>query len=148
MSPVLPPILMTAGDHAQLSAVMTGRARQDPVAAEFLIRELERAEVIKAEEIGPGVATMGSYLEFRDDDTGQPRRATLAYPGEVDLFLDGLSVLSPVGAALIGLTEGQSIEWSTPSGSRRSLTLLKVFFQPWRVSTAMDTRRTTEAGER
>ena len=73
-----------------------------------------------------GVVTMGSLVEFRDDDTGRTRTVNLVYPDQADLADGRLSVLSPVGAALIGLSVGQSIEWQTPSGGWRSLTVLQV----------------------
>ena len=74
----------------------------------------------------PGVVTMGAQVDFWDDTTGQERRVTLVYPDEADLAAGRLSVLSPVGAALIGLSVGQSIEWETPSRGWRSLTVLRV----------------------
>jgi regulator of nucleoside diphosphate kinase len=77
----------------------------------------------------PFVATMHSRLEFRDDVTWSARRATLVFPDEDDGATDRVSVLSPEGAALIGLSEGQSITWRTPK-RWRSLTLLRVLHQP------------------
>jgi regulator of nucleoside diphosphate kinase len=69
---------------------------------------------------------MGSRVTFRDDVTSQIRAVTLVYPGEADVSLGKISVLTPVGAALIGLSVSQSIEWETQSGGRRSLTVLAV----------------------
>jgi regulator of nucleoside diphosphate kinase len=69
---------------------------------------------------------MGSQVEFRDDTTGQVRSVTLVYPHEADLAAGKISVLTPIGAALIGLSASQSIEWQAPSGGWRSLTVLKV----------------------
>jgi regulator of nucleoside diphosphate kinase len=69
---------------------------------------------------------MGSEVEFRDDTTGKVRRVTLAYPDAADIDAGRISVLTPIGAALIGLSVGQSIEWQTPAGGWRSLTVLGV----------------------
>jgi regulator of nucleoside diphosphate kinase len=69
---------------------------------------------------------MESEVEFRDDVTGQVRTITLVYPKDADMNAGRISVLTPVGAALIGLSAGQSIEWQTPTGGRRSLTVLSV----------------------
>jgi regulator of nucleoside diphosphate kinase len=69
---------------------------------------------------------MGSRVRFRDDVTGQERTLTLAYPEDADISSGRISVLTPVGAALIGLSVGQSIEWETASGGLRSLTVLEV----------------------
>jgi regulator of nucleoside diphosphate kinase len=66
--------------------------------------------------------------------TGVVRRLTLVYRGEDDPERGLHSVLTPVGAALIGLTEGQSIRWETLKGSWRSLTLLRVVYQPERMA--------------
>jgi regulator of nucleoside diphosphate kinase len=67
---------------------------------------------------------MGSRVTFRDDVTGQVRTVKLVYPGEADVAQGTISVLTPIGAALIGLSVSQSIEWDTVSGGRRSLTVL------------------------
>jgi regulator of nucleoside diphosphate kinase len=69
---------------------------------------------------------MGSEVEFRDNKTGEVRRVTLVYPDEADVSRGRISVLTPIGAALIGLSESQSIDFQPPSGGLRSLTVLKV----------------------
>jgi regulator of nucleoside diphosphate kinase len=82
--------------------------------------------VIEEFESRPGLVKMGSRVTFRDDVTLQVRAVTLVYPGEADVSQGKISVLTPVGAALIGLSVSQSIEWETQSGGRRSLTVLAV----------------------
>jgi len=69
---------------------------------------------------------MDSEVEFRDETTGQVRRVTLVYPNEADVAVGRISVLTPIGAALIGLSVSQTMEWETPGGERRSLTILSV----------------------
>jgi regulator of nucleoside diphosphate kinase len=93
---------------------------------EFLLEEVERARIVEPESVPTTVVTMGALVEFRDEHTGAERSVTLVYPGEQDIELGRISVLTPVGAALIGLSEGQSIEWRTPAGEERSLTVLSV----------------------
>ena len=93
---------------------------------EFLLEEVERARIVEPKDIPPKVVTMGALVGFRDDTTGAERTVSLVYPGEQDIELGRISVLTPVGAALIGLTEGQSITWRTPTGEERSLTVLSV----------------------
>jgi regulator of nucleoside diphosphate kinase len=95
----------------------------------MLASELLRATVVTPCAVPPFVATMHSRLEYRDDVTWDIRYATLVFPDEDDGEADRVSVLSPEGAALIGLSEGQSITWRTPKGWR-SLTLLRVLHQP------------------
>jgi regulator of nucleoside diphosphate kinase len=68
---------------------------------------------------------MGSTVEFRPDG-GQPRRVTLVFPGDADISEGKISILTPVGTALIGLAPGQSIAWTARDGRRHRLTVLKV----------------------
>jgi regulator of nucleoside diphosphate kinase len=95
-------------------------------AAQFLAMEIERARLIEPEAAGSELVTMNARVRFRDDVTGQERTVTLVYPGEADIAEGRLSVLTPVGAALIGLSTGQSIEWRNPAGGARSLTVIAV----------------------
>ena len=69
---------------------------------------------------------MNSSVVFRDDASGQERAITLVYPEDADVDAGWISVLTPIGAALIGLSNGQTIEFQLPGGSWRSLTVLGV----------------------
>ncbi|MCK1594630.1 GreA/GreB family elongation factor [Bradyrhizobium sp. 164] len=69
---------------------------------------------------------MGSQVRNCDNTTGDVRDVVLVYPHEADITLKRISVLTPVGAALIGLSVGQGIEFQTPGHSKRSLTILSV----------------------
>jgi regulator of nucleoside diphosphate kinase len=77
---------------------------------------------------------MESAVEYQDNVTGEVRRITLVYPGEQDSRADRVSILTQVGAALIGLSEGQSMEWQGPTGGWRGLTVRRVQFQPERMA--------------
>jgi regulator of nucleoside diphosphate kinase len=77
---------------------------------------------------------MHSKVEYRDDVTGQTRRITLVYPDEENPDAERVSVLTHIGAALVGLSEGQSIEWQSPKGGWRGLTVRRVHFQPERMA--------------
>jgi regulator of nucleoside diphosphate kinase len=118
----LPPISVTTTDFDRLRAL----AQASTLAAEFLAREIDRTRLIEPEAAGDKLVTMNSRVRYRDDVTGQERTVTLVYPGEADIEAGRLSVLTPVGAALIGLSTGQSIEWMSPSGGVRSLTVTGV----------------------
>jgi len=122
----LPPIALNASDFAQLQRLANAAAEKFPRTADFLAREVERARVVDAAEAPENLVTMGSEVEFRDDDTGKVRRVTLVYPHEADIDSNRISVLSPIGAALIGLSVGQAIEFQGPAGGTRSLTVLAV----------------------
>jgi regulator of nucleoside diphosphate kinase len=121
-----PPITLNTADSERLLRLAEIARRRFPQAAAFLAREVERASVVDSWQTLPGLVTMGSEVEFRDDTTGQVRRVTLVDPHEADATAGKISVLTPIGAALIGLSVSQSIEWETTLGEWRSLTVLRV----------------------
>ena len=122
----LPPITLTRADHDRLERLAhAGRARF-PQTADYLAREVERARILEPDHDGRNFVRMGSWVEFRDDSTGQVRQVTLVYPDQADIAAGKISVLTPIGAALIGLSQNQSIKWQAPAGSWRSLTVLSV----------------------
>lgn len=122
-------IVLTRTDYERLSGLSTPSPGMT-AARRFLAEELARAEVVEPGEIPPTVVTMNARVAFRDDQTGRTRTVTLVYPGAEDIAQGRVSILAPIGAALIGLSEGQSIEWETLSGDWKSLTVLKVHAQP------------------
>jgi regulator of nucleoside diphosphate kinase len=124
LQPELPPIVLIRTDAAKLTRLADHATGQFAQAGDFLAREIDRAQLIEEFERRPGLVTMGSRVTFRDDVTGQVRTVTLVYPDEADVAQGKISVLTPVGAALIGLSVNQSIEWEPVSGGRRSLTVL------------------------
>jgi regulator of nucleoside diphosphate kinase len=126
LQPELPPIAMIRADVEKLTRLADNATGPFAKAGDVLAREIDRAQVIEAFERRPGLVTMGSRVTFRDDVTSQVRTVTLVYPDEADLSQGRISVLTPVGAALIGLSVSQSIGWETVGGGRRSLTVLAV----------------------
>jgi regulator of nucleoside diphosphate kinase len=112
-------------------------------AAEFLLAELKRARVVNSEAIPPTTVTMGSQVEFRDEGIGKQTVATLTYPDERALYRDSISILTPLGTALFGLSTEQSMSFLDQDGSRRKITVLEVLYQPeagraFRQSTRID----------
>lgn len=126
LQPELPAIAMTSEDAERLGRLANAAAHKFPRTADFLGREVERARVLSGTDVLPGLVRMGSTVAFRDDVTGQVREAMLVYPDVADVAAGKISVLTPIGAALIGLSVSQSIEFQTPSGGWRSLTVLAV----------------------
>lgn len=122
----LPPITMTRADIRKLTHLADAATGAFVQAGEFLAREIDRARVLEEEAPQPGLVMMGSRVTFRDDVTGQERTVTLVFPDDADLAQGRISVLTPIGAALIGLSVNQSIEWETVNGGVRSLTVLAV----------------------
>ncbi|WP_377807859.1 nucleoside diphosphate kinase regulator (plasmid) [Azospirillum sp. A29] len=121
-----PPIVLTATDHDRLSALVEAVSERLPDVYEYLTVELDRAAVIDASELAMAVVTMGARVAFRDEVNGQERTVTLVYPRDADLAAGRVSVLTPIGAALIGVAEGQSITWYTREGEAKTLTVLAV----------------------
>ena len=125
------PIAVTVRDRERLLQVADGFiARRQGILVRFLLREVGRARVVASAEIPRSVATMNSRVRYRDHLTGETRTVSLVYPGEEDAWLGRVSIVSQTGAALIGLSEGQTIVWSDFGGQERRLTLLQVIYQP------------------
>jgi regulator of nucleoside diphosphate kinase len=128
----LPRLLLSSDDHDRLTglarAVATSDKRSD---AQLLIDELYRADIVPPYWIPDGIVKMNSHVEFRDDRTGRIRHVQLVYPREADFSRGRISVLSPVGTALLGLQEGQSIGWSNNDRRRPRLTVLRLSNQPF-----------------
>lgn len=128
--------IVSSVDHAKLQRIASAgmRIRRAPPSAQFLAKELERAQVVGPANLPPNVISMHSIFDFRDGITDQVRRGMLVYPGEEDEGPERISVLSPLGSALIGLVEGQSFRWRSATGEMRTLQVLRVVHQPERVS--------------
>jgi regulator of nucleoside diphosphate kinase len=125
-SRVKPTITLSAEDYERLSALARAARKRLPDLADELADEVERAHVLAKGSSLQHVVRMNSEVEFRDDTTGKAQRVTLVYPEEADISQRKVSVLTPVGTALIGLPTGQSITWETPAGELRQLTVLVV----------------------
>ncbi|HKO73558.1 MAG TPA: nucleoside diphosphate kinase regulator [Bradyrhizobium sp.] len=123
---VLPPITVMEDEAKRLNALASSSAMLFPRVAHFLAREMERASVVADDSDLPGVVRMGSQVRYCDDSSGEIRDVVLVYPHEADITLKRVSVLTPVGAALIGLSVGQAIEFRTPGQNKRCLTVLDV----------------------
>jgi regulator of nucleoside diphosphate kinase len=95
-----------------------------------LVSELERADVVDARDVPPDVVTMNSRVVFEDTGTGKTTEVTIVFPQDADMQRGRVSVLAPVGTALLGLAQGDSIVWPFPDGSSRCLRVVEVTFQP------------------
>ncbi len=126
LQPELPPISLRICDADRLRNIAEAAAEKYPQTTDFLSREIDRAEILPNARLLPGLVTMDSEVTFRDDISLQERAITLVYPEAADVEAGRISILTPIGAALIGLSVGQTIEFQTPGGRWRSLTVLKV----------------------
>lgn len=121
----LPPIKIADGESRRLNSLANSTMDLFPRVAQFLARELERATIAQESDLS-GVVRMGSRVIYRDDGTDSSREIVLVYPHEANIELNRISILTPVGAALIGLSVGQRIEFETPDKRTRGLTVLAV----------------------
>ena len=120
----LPEIVLGGTDHARLTSLANAAFDTVPDTAEELLSELERAQVVADEKVPRDVVRMGSVVEF--ESAGGRKRVTLVFPPEADIAAGKVSVLTPVGAALIGLAKGQSIDWTARDGTSHALTIRAV----------------------
>mgnify|MGYP001945304523 CR=1 FL=1 len=120
-----PRITISRSDHDRLLGLANALEDRDPILADTMITELERARVVEDKAVPETVVRMGSTLTYTADD-GAPSTVTLVYPGEADIAEGKVSVTTPVGTALIGLPLGQSIDWTARNGRTHRLTVTDI----------------------
>lgn len=123
-NPHLPDIKIGQSDFDSLAGLATEALDRVP-AAEQLLSELERAIILPDETLPTDVIRMGSSVVFRAGEADQ-RTVELVYPGKADIAQNRISILTPIGAALIGLSSGQSMIWTARDGRNQTLTVLSV----------------------
>jgi regulator of nucleoside diphosphate kinase len=121
-----PNITLLAADYERLSALADAAMYKDPETAKMLGEELGRARIVIRAQAPQNYVRMGSDVLFRNDITKETRRVVLVFPSEANISENKISILTPVGAALIGLRAGQSITWRARSDEVKRLTVLKV----------------------
>ena len=114
-------IVITHDDYALLRRL----ASHPPLAA-----ELGAADIVDSTAVPSDVVTMNSRVLFEDETTGLRREVTIVFPQESDGSGRRVSVLAPIGTALLGLAVGQSIVWPFPDGTSHSLRVLRIIYQP------------------
>jgi regulator of nucleoside diphosphate kinase len=114
-------IVITESDAARLRELLAARARaeRDQDHLHELAAELERALIAQPGEVPGDVVTMHTRVQFLDLVSGARRELTLVFPREADLSAGCISVLAPLGTALLGYREGDEVEWEMPGGLRR-----------------------------
>jgi regulator of nucleoside diphosphate kinase len=120
-----PPIVLTKMDRSRLSILLNTPLGSESDVAWFLREEINRAIVVCGEVTSTAVVRMGSEVRFIDHASTRARQVRLVYPDEAD-DIHLVSVLSPLGGALIGLGPGQSIGW-IEQGVERRLSVLEIF---------------------
>ena len=94
-----------------------------------LAGELSRAKIVDSKKIPPDVVTMNSRVEILDLDTREKMNYTLVFPRDADIEADKISILAPLGTAILGYRIGDEFEWEMPSGKRR-LKIADIHYQP------------------
>lgn len=125
-----PPIAIDASHFARFSALSSLTSGPMLDVCEYLREELDRAHILPAEKLRPDIVNLGSQVEFRDEQTRKIQEVILVYPFDADIARRRVSVLTPVGAALLGLSVNQTISFHTRIGERRELTVLKASRAP------------------
>lgn len=123
---------LTELDHVRLLNLVRRDRRGDGTAPPRLAIEqvLDACAIVPSRHAPPDVVTMYSQVLLQDFETGQRQELTLCYPADAEPAAGFVSVLSPVGAGLLGLTVGSVARWTTPAGSERRAEILAILFQP------------------
>lgn len=120
-----PHIVLGSEEHRRLMKLAAGYAGHVTEDADSLLHELERAEVLPDASLPNDVVKMDSFVRFVSSSGGE-RTIQLVFPEQADISARRVSVLTPIGTALIGLRPGQSISWLTRDGRQEVLTILEV----------------------
>ena len=125
-------IYITEPDYNRLSALIEKTREGNGVDRQYLNKleaELDRAEIVDAKEVPANVITMRSTVRLKDLVSGEENTYSLVFPTEADFSQGKISVLAPIGTAILGYKSGDTIEWTVPSGLRR-LKVDQIIYQP------------------
>ncbi|MBS0545063.1 MAG: nucleoside diphosphate kinase regulator [Proteobacteria bacterium] len=125
-----PSIIVSSSDLERLEGLLALPAFRSRSDLDGLRNELERADVREPQDMPADVITMNSRARFLEENTGREYELTLAYPKDADAEARRVSIFSPAGSALLGLSAGQVIDWKTPDGNAIRLQVLEVTWQP------------------
>lgn len=125
-----PPLTVSSLDLRRLEQLLDSLPAETRAAHQSLIEELERADVVEPEEVSPHVVTMNSTVRFRTEPDGKEFQRTLVYPSNADGSAEKVSVLAPIGSAMLGLSVGDSIDWPSPRGGTMTVRVIAILYQP------------------
>lgn len=127
-----PNIVISSVDAARLEALLQSLPAHAFPGREDLEAELARAEIVEPRDIPPTVVTMNSTVRFSIESSSKEFHLTLVYPKDADASGGTISILAPVGSALLGLSKGDEIEWPRPGGGMLRVRIEDVTYQPER----------------
>lgn len=125
-----PQLTVSSLDLRRLEQLLDSLSVEARTAHAALIEELERAQVVEPSEIPPTVVTMNSTVRFRTEPDGREFERTLVYPANADGSAEKVSVLAPIGSAMLGLSVGDSIDWPAPRGGTMTVRVMEILYQP------------------
>lgn len=125
-----PPITISSADLERIESVLGSASSKRLPVLDQLREELDRAKIVEPEDMPPGIITMNSSARCVDETSGKEYHFTLVYPSDANVDQNRVSILSPMGSAMLGLAKGQSIEWELPGGRKLKLRVLEVTYQP------------------
>ena len=124
------PITLSRLDVERIESLLENPALHDLPAAERLRAEFDRAEIVEPRDMPDDVVSMNSSADCVDQSSGKHHTLTLVYPKDADADAGRISVLAPVGSALLGLRVGQSIDWPGHGGRTLHLKVTAIHYQP------------------
>ena len=127
-----PHIIISELDAQRLDSLLASLPSKAFPGKSALEAELERADIVDAKDVPPDVVTMNSTVAFSVLSSNEKFRLTLVYPKDVDDSGEKISVLAPVGSALLGLAQHDEIEWPRPGGGMMRVRIDEIVYQPER----------------
>lgn len=128
----MPEIIMSSIDSDRLYALIESLPKNSVPGLDELEYELNRATVVAPKDMPKDIVTMNSTVRFFVEHTQSEFELTLVYPRDVDSDGKTISVLAPVGSALLGLSIGDEIEWPKPGGGSLKVKITQIIYQPER----------------
>jgi len=125
-------ICITEADKSRLEELIEVAGefgRHDRKDLEALAHELARADIVAPKDVNPNVVTMNSRVVLQDINTGEEMNYVLVFPKDANVDMGAISVLAPIGTAILGYSKGDVIEWPVPAGMRR-IRIEKILYQP------------------
>jgi len=125
-----PQLTVSSLDLRRLEQILDSLSVEARATHASLIEELERAQIVEPGEVPPTAVTMNSTVRFRTEPDGKEFERTLVYPGNADGSVEKVSVLAPIGSAMLGLAVGDSIDWPAPRGGTMTVRIMEILYQP------------------
>lgn len=121
-----PPIHLLASESELVAGLALKTEDRQPAVAAMLLEEIDRAQLHEPADMPAGHVLLNTDVTFVDDRTHQMRKVRIVLPGEANIAEGRISILTPMGAALYGLAEGECIEWPDLDGNVRPIRILRV----------------------